>query len=102
MTLAKTIFYSIFLFIDYIVYSLIGVAYQVFILISKVTLYDQSSTKINELIERIYIILGVAMLFVLAYNIILLIMNPDNVGGKGDKSLQGLFKNLIISVIFAI
>lgn len=83
--------------LDGIVYSLISTIYQVFNTVSKVSLYGSSNEKINELTKRIYVILGVAMLFVLAYNIILLIMNPDG-ASKGEKSVQGLLKNFIISI----
>lgn len=90
---------SIALFFDRIVYSLISTAYQVFILISKANLYNNVGDKIDKLTERIYVILGIAMLFVLAYNIILLIINPDGMSSKGDKSLSGIAKNFIISVV---
>ncbi len=98
-TLVKSMLNGIGLFIDKIIYGLISVAYQVFMLISKANLYNNAGDKISRLTERIYVILGIAMLFVLAYNIILLIINPDKVSGGGDKSLQGMFKNFIISVV---
>lgn len=84
--------------LDALVYSLISTVYQVFNAVSKVSLYGSSNDKIQSLTNRIYVILGVAMLFVLAYNIILLIMNPDN-ASKGEKSVQGLLKNFVISIV---
>lgn len=84
--------------LDGLVYGLISTFYQVFNAVSKVSLYGSSNEKINELTDRIYVILGVAMLFVLAYNIILLIMNPDN-ANKGEKTVQGLLKNFVISIV---
>lgn len=98
-TLVKSMLNGIGLFFDKIIYNLISVVYQVFILLSKANLYNNAGDKISRLTERIYVILGIAMLFVLAYNIILLIINPDKVSGGGDKSLQGMFKNFIISVV---
>ena len=95
----KTTLYSLCFFIDSIVYSLISIAYQVFIAVSKVSLYGNIDDKINALTDRIYVILGVTMLFVLAYNIILLILNPDKATSSGDKSLSGLFKNFVISIV---
>lgn len=83
--------------LDGLIYGLISTFYQVFNVVSKVSLYGSSNEKIDELTKRIYVILGVAMLFVLAYNIILLIMNPDN-ASKGEKSVQGLLKNFVISI----
>lgn len=98
-TLVKSMLNGIGLFIDKIIYNLISVVYQVFMLVSKANIYNNAGDKISRLTERIYVILGIAMLFVLAYNIILLIINPDKVSGGGDKSLQGMFKNFIISVV---
>ena len=95
----KTTLYSLCFFIDSIVYSLISIAYQVFIAVSKVSLYGNIDDKINALTDRIYVILGVTMLFVLAYNIILLILNPDKATGSGDKSLSGFLKNFVISIV---
>lgn len=93
----KTMLNGMSMFLDKIIYSLISTVYQVFIAVSKVSLYGNVDDKINKLTERIYVILGIAMLFVMAYNIILLIINPDK--SSGDKSVQGLFKNFVISIV---
>ena len=99
MTVVLNTIYFLFLLIDTTIYWLISLAYRLFLLVSKASVYNSASDKIQELTNRIYVILGVAMLFVLAYNIILLIMNPDKFGNNDDKSLQGLLKNLVISVV---
>lgn len=95
----KTTFYGLCFLIDGIFYSLISTFYQVFIAVSKVSLYNDSSDQIGALTERVYTILGIAMLFVVAYNIILLIINPDKASSGGDKSIQGIFKGFVISVV---
>lgn len=99
MTAVKNVLLGILMLLDTLVFWLVSVIYRVFILISKASLYNTSNDKISELTDRIFVILGVAMLFVMAYNIILLIMNPDKMSNSGDKSLQGLLKNLVISVV---
>ena len=99
MTVLINTLNSFFMFIDSIVYWLISIAYRVFLLVSKASFYNSDNQKIQELSNRIYVILGVAMLFILAYNIILLIMNPDKFGSNDDKSIQGMLKNLVISVV---
>lgn len=99
MTVLINTLNSFFMFIDSIVYWLISIAYRVFLLVSKASFYNSDNQKIQELSNRIYVILGVAMLFILAYNIILLIMNPDKFGSNDDKSIQGILKNLVISVV---
>ena len=97
-TLART-WFSIWLFIDSIVYGFVSTGYQVFLLLSKVSFYNTTDDKISQITSRIYVILGVAMLFVLAYNLVLLIINPDNVSSKDSKSLKGFAKNFVISVV---
>ncbi len=97
-TLSRT-WFSIWIFIDSIVYGLISTGYQVFLLLSKVSFYNSTDNKIAQITNRVYVILGVAMLFVLAYNIILLIVNPDNLNGKDSKSIKGLAKNFVISIV---
>ena len=97
-TLART-WFSIWLFIDSIVYGFVSTGYQVFLLLSKVSFYNTTDDKISQITSRIYVILGVAMLFVLAYNLISLIINPDNVSSKDSKSLKGFAKNFVFSVV---
>ena len=84
--------------LDTLVYNLISIAYQIFSLISRASLFNGNSG-VSDIVERFSIILGIGMLFVLAYNIILLIMNPDKVSSGGDKSLKGIAKNFVIAVV---
>lgn len=91
--------YGLCFLIDSLVYSLISIAYQVFNLIAKASLYNSENGDIKVMIDRISVILGIGMLFIIAYNIILNIMNPDKVSSSGDKSMQGIFKNAIIAIV---
>lgn len=90
--------YTIFLLIDGIIYQFVALAYRVFYAICKIDFFSLNND-IGEITNRIYVVLGVAMVFVFAYNIILMIANPDSLSNKDDKSFQGLAKNLIISLI---
>ena len=94
---AERIFRFIFLFIDSVVYWIGSIAYRIFFLVSDVNIFDNSA--IGAITDRIYTILGVIMLFVFAYNIILLIVNPDKMTDTSDKSMPGMVKNTIISVL---
>ena len=91
--------YGLCILIDSLVYSLISIAYQVFNLIAKASLYNSENGDIKVMVERISVILGIGMLFIIAYNIILNIMNPDKASSSGDKSMQGIFKNAIIAIV---
>ncbi len=92
--------YSFFLILDSLVYFLVNVSYQIFRVITKIELFNMNDGgPMAILTKRIYSILGVVMLFILAYNILNLIINPDGLGKDGDNSLQGIVKNLIISLV---
>lgn len=95
----KQAWYGLCVLVDSLVYSLISIAYQVFNLIAKASLYNSENGDIKVMVERISVILGIGMLFIIAYNIILNIMNPDKVSSSGDKSMQGIFKNAIIAIV---
>lgn len=90
------------LLIDAIVYTFTAKAYEVFLLVSEAQLFDDGSELLSEITSRIYSILGIVMLFVLAYNIIKLILNPDKLSSSDDSSLQGIAKNLVISIIILV
>ena len=80
------------------IYSLIGVLYNVFGNIAKVNLFDRET--FETLTENIYVMLGVAMLFIFAYNIILMIINPDN--KKSTGSTTKMIQQTIISLSLVI
>lgn len=91
--------HSLWIVIDSIIYFLISLSYGIFNLIAKASLYNDKSTDISAIADRISIILGVGMLFILAYNIILNIMNPDKINNNDSKSMQGILKNAVIAIV---
>lgn len=91
--------YSLWILIDNLIYSLIAFSYQLFKIIAKASLYNSENANITTMVNRISVILGIGMLFILAYNIILNIMNPDKISAGGDKSMQGILKNAVIAIV---
>ncbi|MDD2505067.1 MAG: hypothetical protein PHF21_02205 [Bacilli bacterium] len=89
---------SICLFVDTIVYWFISIAYQVFVAISQVNLFGESTLRI--IIDRVFTILGVVMLFIMAYEIILLIINPDKL--SGDNGAKKLITKVLTSIILIV
>src|SRR5574344_2204078 len=81
-TCAVKAFDQICLNIDSIVYWTASFAYRIFFETSQVNLFGND--ELMNIINNIYIVLGVAMLFVFAYNILLLIINPDEANSKSD------------------
>lgn len=90
----------IILTIDSVVFWFIKLISQVFFLVVDTNMEgDAITAKMNDLMDRIYIILGVGMLFFVAYKIICLMTDPDKMSNDGSDSMQGIAKNVVLSVI---
>lgn len=80
------------------VYSLINFLYQVFDAVARVNLFSRDV--FDKLTSRMYIVIAIAMLFIFAYNIILMIINPDD--KKSTGATTKLVKETVISFVFII
>lgn len=89
---------SILLFFDSLIYWFISLMYQVFIAISQVNLFEEST--LRSIIDRVFTILGIVMLFIMAYEIILLIINPDKL--SGDNGAKRLVTKVLTSIILIV
>jgi len=90
-------FYGILLSIDCIIYSFVSYVYQIFLVLAQgADIFDDKI--INGFVNRLYIILGVVMLFIIAYSLLKNMVNPDE-ALKGKKSPINIIKDVIISVV---
>lgn len=89
------VIYNFLLFLDGVVYSLVDYVYDIFDFLAKLNIFD--SEQYGEITGKIYIILGLIMMFVLSYSLLRAVMNPDDFA-KGEKSFPNLIKNIIISL----
>ena len=89
-------FLGIVLTLDSIIYSLISSAYKIFMALAGARLL--SSDAYNAIANKVYIVIGVVMLFVLAYAMLKAIIDPDQ-ASKGDLGGPKLLKNVIIAVV---
>ncbi|MBE6140036.1 MAG: hypothetical protein E7172_00625 [Firmicutes bacterium] len=89
----------IFLFIDGIIYAVIEWLYSIFRILAHINLFSEEG--FGDIVNRIYIVLGVFMLFVLAYSLLKAIINPDQFG-SGDNSMPNLIKNVVISIVIIV
>lgn len=87
------VLFSIVLWLDRVIYSFINYLYKLFLILAQTRII--SSEEISGLIRRVYILIGVVMLFVLAYGLLNAVINP----AAKDKNTS--FKT-IVSVIKAI
>lgn len=89
-------FYGILLTLDCIIYSFVSYVYQIFLVLAQGgKLIDDKF--IGDLVNRIYIIIGVVMLFLIAYSLLKSMVNPDE-ALKGKQSPVNIIKDVIISV----
>lgn len=93
--LIERVLTHIFLFIDTFVYWLVNLAYQTFLAISQIRIF--SNQDLNDLSQRIYIIIGVVALFLVAYALLLAIINPDS--NNKEHSLGKVVPNIALAII---
>lgn len=86
---------GLLMFIDTIIYRLVDYVYDIFNALAKVNIFDMNDYK--TIVSRIYVILGMVMLFSLAYSLLKAVINPDEFA-KGENSFPKLIKNVIISL----
>ncbi len=87
---------GLLMFIDTIIYRLVDYVYDIFNALAKVNIFDMNDYK--TIVSRIYVILGMIMLFSLAYSLLKAVINPDEFA-KGENSFPKLIKNVIVSLI---
>lgn len=88
--------FSFLVFVDSVIYNFIRYVYEIFITLTKVNLFGVEDYK--ELVNRIYVILGLIMLFILAYSLLKAVINPDNFA-KGELSFPKLIQNVVVSLV---
>ena len=92
----NTIFQSIMLWLDSVIYWFAAQCYQLFMKLSVTQIFDENF--FNNFATRIYSILGVFMLFYLAYALLNALVDPDKLA-KGDKSVSKIAQNLVVSLV---
>lgn len=90
--LREFVFYPI----DSLVYGLIETLYNLFALISNLALFN--SGDFERFATKVYLLLGMFMLFKLAFTLITLFANPDNLMDS-QKGITGIVKRIIIALI---
>lgn len=92
------IWMSIWLSLNNMIYYFISALYQVFESVANTNLF--SNDVFEKITSRIYIIMGIAMLFIFAYNLVLMIINPEDKKGTGQTTK--VVKEVMISLVLII
>lgn len=90
-------FTSILLFLDSIIYSLINWVYQIILVLCEIDILN-NSYEIDALMNRLYVIIGVVVLFLVAYSLLKSMVNPDD-ALKNKKGPVTIIRDVIISVV---
>lgn len=89
---------GIWIVINQMLYSIIELLYRVFVAVANVNLFDRDI--FDSFTNRMYIVIAMAMVFIFAYNLILMIINPEDKKGTGQATK--LVKETIISLVLVI
>lgn len=84
------------LIVDSIVYGIIGWTYDMFTIIAGARVLDESA--LRDVAERIYVVIGVIALFIVAYALLQAIIDPDK-ASKGDTSPAKIIPNIAIAIV---
>jgi hypothetical protein len=68
--------YNLCIIIDNLIYSMVSYSYRIFLLLANGTPFKYDDYKAITL--RIYVVLGIIMMFVMTYELFILIINPDD------------------------
>lgn len=90
---------SLFATIDRAIYSLIAAIYSIILEISGISFF--SSEDISAVSKRIYVFIGVFMLFKVTFSLISYLVNPDNISDKNN-GLGNVSKNVIVTLFLII
>ena len=81
--------------LDGIIYDLVRHAYDIFLGLANTSIFKENDY--NNIVHKIYIILGVFMLFFLSYSLLCGLFNPDK-ANEGDSAFPNIIKNVLISL----
>lgn len=90
----------IFLTIDGIVYSLVAYSYKLFMLMAKLN-FNSMLTWFSPIISRVNTLIAVLVMFVIAYNLIQYLINPDKASDRNSGGVA-IIKNIAIAALLLI
>ncbi len=92
----RNAFVSLLLLLDSIVYSFVSYVYQVFVYLADFTIF--TTKDFQTIANRMYIIVGVVALFLIAFSLLQSLVNPDDIS-KGKNSPIKVVQNVLISIV---
>lgn len=96
------IFRTIMFFLDNIVYSVIPIIYKLFIYLSEINLYGNGSDNpLHDLVNHIYVLLGIFMLFKVSFSLLQYLVDP-NAFRDSSKGIGKLVTNVLVALVLLV
>ena len=95
--LVRTFLQPLFYGLDKIIYFFVENLYNLFFQISNVSIL--SDTTVADFAQRIYVIIGVFMLFKVAISLITMLVSPDKIARSGSSLIKKIVVALVLLVI---
>ncbi len=97
----QSLLIKVLLVIDSIVYSFINWLYQIIMTLAGVNIFSNTDV-VDRLVNRIYIVIGVVMLFLIAYTLLKAMVNPDEALKSKQSPIKLIGKTIVSIVLIAL
>ena len=102
MEIVQNLFRTLMFFLDNIVYGLIPQIYKLFVYLSELNLYSSDGNNpIQVLISRIYVLLGIFMLFKVSFSLLQYIVDPSAFRDS-SKGMGKLVTNVLVALVLLV
>lgn len=89
-------------FLDNIIYGLIPQIYKLFIYLSEINLFsDKADSPIQNLVNHIYVLLGIFMLFKVSFSLLQYIVDPNSFRDS-SKGMGKLITNVLVALVLLV
>ena len=102
MEIIENLFRNLMFFFDNIIYGLIPTIYKLFIYLSEINLYsNDESNPLFQLVQHVYVLLGIFMLFKVSFSLLQYIVDP-NAFRDSSKGMGKLVTNVLVALVLLV
>ena len=101
MEILQNLFRTLMFFLDNIVYGLIPQIYKIFIYLSELNLFGGESNPLKDLINHIYVLLGIFMLFKVSFSLLQYLVDPNSFRDS-SKGMGKLVTNVLVALVLLV
>jgi len=96
---------GLFAMLDQIIYSWVAMLYNFIFRVLDLELFYDQETVIADMVSRMYVFIGIVMLFIIAYHIVRFIIDPEAMaksGGKNKPGMGGVVSRVFMALVYII